>query len=349
MNQRDWNQSCRTRSVDWAWYNKATSIQKSLQFNPNPKATVKHHLRNTEEQRKYNDEHYEMWGFNLDGTFEYGKYIIFITPEEHNAIHKDSEETKLLKKQSSILRWQDDDYRESQSIAIKLAWNELRRQERSKAYTGEGNPFYGRKGVRLLGDKNGMYGKHHTDVTKEKISEALRGRSVSDETREKISKSNIGHTVSSETREKISKSNTGHTMTDEQRSNLSKRYSGKNNPFYGKHHTEETKQKIRESNLGRHHTDDTKEKISLANKNKVVSDETRYKLSQTSKGENNGMYGKHHTDETLERLRNSRCVAIQRQASLAYKEYKANNGDMKWQEFRSAYIKLHRNDENIET
>lgn len=43
--------------------------------------------------------------------------------------------------------------------------------------------------------------------------------------------------------------------------------SGENNPFYGKHHTEETKQKMRE-----HHAD--------------VS------------GENNPMYGKHHTEET---------------------------------------------------
>ena len=36
---------------------------------------VVHHRDDTEECCKYNEEHYELWGFNLDGTFEYGKYI----------------------------------------------------------------------------------------------------------------------------------------------------------------------------------------------------------------------------------------------------------------------------------
>jgi hypothetical protein len=61
---------------------------------------VRHHLRDTEEQRKYNDEHYEYFGFNQDGTFEYGKYIIFITKEEHTEIHRQSEETKQRRSNS---------------------------------------------------------------------------------------------------------------------------------------------------------------------------------------------------------------------------------------------------------
>ena len=51
---------------------------------------------------------------------------------------------------------------------------------------------------------------------------------------------------------------------------------GENHPFFGKHHTEESKRKISESkkgkylgennpNYGRHHTDETKEKLRLAN------------------------------------------------------------------------------------
>ena len=49
---------------------------------------VVHHRDDTEECRKYNEEHYELWGFNLDGTFEYGKYVVFMTLAEHNTYHK---------------------------------------------------------------------------------------------------------------------------------------------------------------------------------------------------------------------------------------------------------------------
>jgi hypothetical protein len=48
---------------------------------------VVHHRDDTEECRKYNEEHYERWGFNEDGTFEYGKYVIFMINTEHSAHH----------------------------------------------------------------------------------------------------------------------------------------------------------------------------------------------------------------------------------------------------------------------
>lgn len=46
-----------------------------------------HHRTDTEETKKYNDEHYELWGCNPDGTFEHGKYVIFMTQSEHNTEH----------------------------------------------------------------------------------------------------------------------------------------------------------------------------------------------------------------------------------------------------------------------
>lgn len=51
--------------------------------------------------------------------------------------------------------------------------------------------------------------------------------------------------------------------------------------MYGKHHTEETKVKLREANLG-----------------KYPSKETRAKISRAVSGENNGFYGEHHTSKT---------------------------------------------------
>lgn len=61
-----------------------------------------------------------------------------------------------------------------------------------------------------------------------------------------------------------------------------KAYLGKGNPFFGKHHTDATKQKIRESGMdkfsgdknpffGKCHTDETKRKISEANKGRPSS------------------------------------------------------------------------------
>lgn len=51
------------------------------------KMCIVHHRDDTEECRKYNEEHYELWGYNLDGTFEYGKYVLFMTQSEHASHH----------------------------------------------------------------------------------------------------------------------------------------------------------------------------------------------------------------------------------------------------------------------
>jgi hypothetical protein len=46
---------------------------------------------------------------------------------------------------------------------------------------GKNNPMYG---ISLTGEKNGMFGKTHSDATKEKIGKASRGRIVTEESRQ---------------------------------------------------------------------------------------------------------------------------------------------------------------------
>jgi len=86
-----------------------------------------------------------------------------------------------------------------------------------------------------------------------------------------------------------------------------------NNPFFGKTHTEETKQKLSKARKERVTKDETREKLSQSlsgNKNpfygKVHNEESKKKISKANTGkrtgEENSFYGKHHTEETKKLL-----------------------------------------------
>lgn len=57
-----------------------------------------------------------------------------------------------------------------------------------------------------FGKEHGMFGKHHTEETKKRISEKLKGRKLTEEHKEKIRQAELGREISKEAREKISKS-----------------------------------------------------------------------------------------------------------------------------------------------
>lgn len=80
------------------------------------------------------------------------------------------------------------------------------------------------------GELNGMYGRHRTEDEKKHLSEIHKGKKITyvkPRTKESI--------------EKWKKSIIENGTT----------FKGENNPFYGKHHNDETKKKISESNKGR--------------------------------------------------------------------------------------------------
>ena len=81
---------------------------------------------------------------------------------------------------------------------------------------------------------------------------------------------------------------------------------GKLNGMYGNHHTEETKQKIRESRVGKYfgeenpfygqkHTEETKKKLSEIRIGTTLSEETKKKISESLKGNI-------HTEEEKEKI-----------------------------------------------
>lgn len=207
MNQKEWKKSGNFTGKH-KWYNKTRKLQKSLRYESDPNATIIHHLRDTEEQRKYNDEHYELWGHNLDGTFEYGKYVAFWTKEKHDAYHSASEET-----------------RRKIGEASKSLWTEERREQASINNTGENNPMYGKyhsdEAKKKMSDNhydcscenNPMYGKHHSKESCEKMSmhrigenNPFYGKSPSKEHIQKLKELFTGRRLSDETKRKISES-----------------------------------------------------------------------------------------------------------------------------------------------
>lgn len=99
---------------------------------------------------------------------------------------------------------------------------------------------------------------------------------VSESTKEKLRKINLGRKISEETREKLCEAQQKIRKREKEQGIERKRLIGKDNGFYGKHHTNETKQKIREKNSGinsawwgRKHTKEEIKKIAQAHKKMV--------------------------------------------------------------------------------
>ena len=123
--------------------------------------------------------------------------------------------------------------------------------------------WYGRKdvGTGILRNQtdggDGVSGLTHTEETKQKISEANRGKSKPPRTakhRKKISEANKGRVIPEDHKQKISEAMKGRKQSAEHISN-------KAEARKGTLHTEETKQKISEARRGKPRSEETKRKI----------------------------------------------------------------------------------------
>ena len=143
-------------------------------------------------------------------------------------------------------------------------------------------------------------GKKASEESKQKMSEAHKGRTFTAEHKSKISEALTGRQFSAETRAKISEA--AKTICSE-----------KGNGFLGKKHTEEAKRRMSEAarnrnmsgehnpNYGRRHSKEEKAKISEANKGRVLSEEHKVKISAA------GM-GRRHSDETRKKMSGENSV-----------------------------------------
>lgn len=119
----------------------------------------------------------------------------------------------------------------------------------------------GRKG-KFLGENNHMFGKKRSEETKQRISEGRKGIPVSDETKRKQSESKKGKPLSKEhcqkikdskqniseiTREKLSIASKGKKRSEKTKELMSIAKIGINNSFFGKSHSDETKEVMRQN------------------------------------------------------------------------------------------------------
>ena len=72
---------------------------------------------------------------------------------------------------------------------------------------------------------------------------------------------------------------------------------GANHPFFGKHHSEESRQKISESLKGR----------PSHKKGKRIPEEVKHKISESLKGKPGWLKGKHHSAETRLKMSEAIC------------------------------------------
>lgn len=186
MNIKEWQNACEEGLAPRRYDNASREIQKSLQYNNDPNATVRHHLRDTEEQRKYNDEHYELWGFEIDEDgnehFEYGKYVIFVTKEEHAEIHKCSEETRKKRSKSMISYCSNENVREHRrEVAINMWQDENYRNNWKNSLSYKTDQHY------IENQSKATKAMWQDDLYRNKVINSIREWSTSDSIRQKRS------------------------------------------------------------------------------------------------------------------------------------------------------------------
>lgn len=311
MNQKEWKKSGKFPGK-YEWYNNTRKIQKSLTYNPDLNATVIHHLRYTEEQRKYNDEHYELWGFEIDENgnehFEYGKYVIFLTKEEHSKIHACSEETRNKISKSNKGRIVTEETKKK----LSESWTKERKLLYSLSHRGKNNNFYGGK-----------------------FSESVLA---------KMSKSSKERWEDPQYRIHMHIVLTGRKMSEESKHKISEATRGENNPFYGKHHSDETKETIKQKSNAYWSLEEShirqSEILKQHYKDNPVSDETKRKLSESLKGRifsedtiNRIKYSRAHSTKVAEHNKN---MQVCKEHYSLIKEYKS----ISWNNFQ----KLFKND-----
>lgn len=118
-----------------------------------------------------------------------------------------------------------------------------------------------------------------------------------------------GHHMSEEQKRKLSELHKGKIVPEEVKYKISKtlrgRFAGERNPMYGKHHTEETKQKQSKALKSRKYTEQEYESHRKSRKPWHHTEETKLNMSKKAKGRVSPMKGVPKTAEQKSKIRES--------------------------------------------
>ena len=188
MNKQDYYNS---KGKCKKYYRQAQKLLKNWKAENNiTERCVVHHRDDTDEVIEYNEEHYELWGFNEDGTFEPGKYVQFMTQSEHNKHHLTG---KYIGADNPFYNCHHTD---EQRNKWSLERKGRKLTEEWKQHISENNAHI-----------SGMKGKQHSEVSRKQISENnaryWKGKKRSDEARKHMSEAKKGKPMSEEHKQQL--------------------------------------------------------------------------------------------------------------------------------------------------
>lgn len=192
-------------------------------------------------------------------NFEREKIAIAYSPDELNEL-----ENHYIKKHNAVNDKSYYNIVEGGGTVAGLKHSEHTKKILSAKFSGKNNYFYGK---RYIGKSNPFYGKQHSEESRAKMSESHIGEIPWNKGESGI--------YSDETLKRMSVAKKGIPLSEEHKRNIKLSQSGENHPMFGKKHTEEAKEKMRQKALG-----------------KKATAETRAKMSESQKGDKNHNYGK---------------------------------------------------------
>ena len=107
-------------------------------------------------------------------------------------------------------------------------------EDREKVWIAKLHTYYAEGGYNMTFGGNGTVGYMFTDEVRAKLSAINKGKKFSDERNQHIKEIMTGREYKQEWKDALSQARKG-------------RFTGKDNPFYGKHHSEATKEKLRQA------------------------------------------------------------------------------------------------------
>ena len=159
------------------------------------------------------------------------------------------------------------------SLIKECAIEELTKWER---HFQEMYKSVGTNGLNCILVKDEHFTGGHSEESKKKISDSLKGRNFTNKHKENISEANRNRIITEEHRINLGNGNRGRKFSDEWKAKMSQ-------SKLGVKKTDEVKNKISESLKGRTFSEEHKLKL----KSRVITDEWRRKLSEAAKNRKN--------------------------------------------------------------